>query len=266
MARSTRSTRRCATASATAFPLLDKVHLTDYKVRILDGATATGAIAPCAHRLHQRRARPGPRSGSAATSSRRRGGRSRTASSTACCTRPADPRAPDGCLAIRSDRPGSGYLVAMAAPTVRSHSPSTTPVYGSPASCRRRGCRTAPATSSGSSPTGDRLGYQGPDQGFALKIANGFTGSSATAAGRARRRRGQGLPRASPCDARRCSAGRRSCTTSPSRSRCGASSTPRHRRSWSSAASRCSPASGNRPTTTSEARALVDQVPRPRCG
>ena len=29
---------------AAAFPQLDKVHLTDYKVRILDGATATGAV------------------------------------------------------------------------------------------------------------------------------------------------------------------------------------------------------------------------------
>ncbi len=32
------------TALRTAFPQLDKVHLTDYKVRILDGATATGAV------------------------------------------------------------------------------------------------------------------------------------------------------------------------------------------------------------------------------
>jgi 2-isopropylmalate synthase len=31
-------------ALADAYPLLDRVHLTDYKVRILDGATATGAI------------------------------------------------------------------------------------------------------------------------------------------------------------------------------------------------------------------------------
>lgn len=31
-------------AVAQAFPQLDRVHLTDYKVRILDGATATGAI------------------------------------------------------------------------------------------------------------------------------------------------------------------------------------------------------------------------------
>ena len=32
------------TALGAAFPSLDKVHLTDYKVRILDGATATGAV------------------------------------------------------------------------------------------------------------------------------------------------------------------------------------------------------------------------------
>ena len=31
-------------ALATEFPTLDRVHLTDYKVRILDGATATGAV------------------------------------------------------------------------------------------------------------------------------------------------------------------------------------------------------------------------------
>ena len=43
-ARSTRSTRRCVPRSAQRIPQLAKVHLTDYKVRILDGATATGAI------------------------------------------------------------------------------------------------------------------------------------------------------------------------------------------------------------------------------
>jgi len=32
------------TALSAAFPQLDRVHLTDYKVRILDGATATGAV------------------------------------------------------------------------------------------------------------------------------------------------------------------------------------------------------------------------------
>jgi 2-isopropylmalate synthase len=32
------------TALSAAYPQLDRVHLTDYKVRILDGATATGAV------------------------------------------------------------------------------------------------------------------------------------------------------------------------------------------------------------------------------
>ena len=32
------------TALKASFPQLDRVHLTDYKVRILDGATATGAV------------------------------------------------------------------------------------------------------------------------------------------------------------------------------------------------------------------------------
>ena len=32
------------TALSQAYPQLDRVHLTDYKVRILDGATATGAV------------------------------------------------------------------------------------------------------------------------------------------------------------------------------------------------------------------------------
>ena len=31
-------------ALATAYPALSRVHLVDYKVRILDGATATGAV------------------------------------------------------------------------------------------------------------------------------------------------------------------------------------------------------------------------------
>ncbi|MBU6315935.1 MAG: citramalate synthase [Acidobacteria bacterium] len=36
--------RALRTALAAAYPGLDRVHLTDYKVRILDGATATGAV------------------------------------------------------------------------------------------------------------------------------------------------------------------------------------------------------------------------------
>lgn len=33
---------------------------------------------------------------------------------------------------------------------------------------------TRPGEIDGAQPSGERLGYQGPDQGFALKIANGF--------------------------------------------------------------------------------------------
>ena len=42
--RSTRSTTRCAPALATAFPELDDLELVDYKVRILEGSTGTGAV------------------------------------------------------------------------------------------------------------------------------------------------------------------------------------------------------------------------------
>ena len=42
--RSTPSTRRCARRSPTPYPQLARVHLTDFKVRILDGAGATGAV------------------------------------------------------------------------------------------------------------------------------------------------------------------------------------------------------------------------------
>ena len=42
--RSTPSTPRCAAPLNGAYPQLDRVHLTDFKVRILDGAGATGAV------------------------------------------------------------------------------------------------------------------------------------------------------------------------------------------------------------------------------
>ena len=63
-----------------------RVHLTDYKVRILDGATATGRVTRVLIDATNGE-RTGPPSASAPTSSRRRGGRSRRASSTACFTR-----------------------------------------------------------------------------------------------------------------------------------------------------------------------------------
>ncbi|MDO8362240.1 MAG: hypothetical protein Q7V88_05040 [Actinomycetota bacterium] len=50
----------------------------------------------------------------------------------------------------------------------------TTRSYGSPAVVPAAWMPDRPGELSGFQPTGEQLGYQGPDQGFALKIANGF--------------------------------------------------------------------------------------------
>ena len=41
---STPSTARCGRPSRSRYPQLDRVHLVDFKVRILDGAAGTGAV------------------------------------------------------------------------------------------------------------------------------------------------------------------------------------------------------------------------------
>lgn len=46
--------------------------------------------------------------------------------------------------------------------------------YGSPAVVPDAWSPTRPGDFAGFQPTGEQLGYQGPGQGFALKIANGF--------------------------------------------------------------------------------------------
>ena len=69
-----------------AYPHLERVHLTDFKVRILDGGGGDRRGHPGAARRAPTASATGRRSASAPTSSRRRGGRSRRASSTACCT------------------------------------------------------------------------------------------------------------------------------------------------------------------------------------
>ena len=51
----------------------------------------------------------------------------------------------------------------------------TTRRYGSPAVVPDAWVADRPSDIVGSQPSGDRLGYQGPDQGFALKLARGFT-------------------------------------------------------------------------------------------
>ena len=148
-------------ASASRYPQLDRVHLTDYKVRILDGATATGAVTRVlidstdGERVvdHDRRQRR--------TSSRRRGRRSPTRSSTACCTPPRRPR---------PSRTG-----AMAAPEFVPVSPVDKPrVYESPDHVPDAWRPDRPAELTGRQPAGARLGYQGPDQGYALKLAERF--------------------------------------------------------------------------------------------
>lgn len=50
----------------------------------------------------------------------------------------------------------------------------TARAYASPAVVPAPWYPTRPADLHGFQPDGDRLGHQGPDQGFALKIANGF--------------------------------------------------------------------------------------------
>ena len=55
------------------------------------------------------------------------------------------------------------------APTV-----DTARAYASPDVAPRPWVPSRPGEIAGAQPAGERLGYQGPDQGFALKIANGF--------------------------------------------------------------------------------------------
>ena len=59
-ARSTPSTPRCGRPSATRYPQLAQVHLTDYKVRVLDTGQGHRRGHPGPHRLDQRRRSPGP--------------------------------------------------------------------------------------------------------------------------------------------------------------------------------------------------------------
>src|SRR5918994_6183201 len=96
----------------------------------------------------------GPRSGSARTSSRRHGGPSRRASSTGSSTRTA-------------------RTTAMAAP---KFTPTTAigdiTSYRSPDVVPDPWTPDRPGDLAGRQPTGPRLGYQGPDQGYALTLAS----------------------------------------------------------------------------------------------
>lgn len=63
----------------------------------------------------------------------------------------------------------------MAAPEYVPHAPTDRPrVYESPPWAGDSWMADRPAELSGRQPLGPRLGYPGPDQGFAIKLANGF--------------------------------------------------------------------------------------------
>lgn len=72
----------------------------------------------------------------------------------------------------------------MAAPRFAPTSPVDQPrSYGSPDHVPDTWMPDRPAEIDGFQPVGQRMGYQGPDQGFAIKIANGFRPRLHTAAG-----------------------------------------------------------------------------------
>ena len=117
-----------------------------------------------------------------------------------------------------------------------------------------------PAEVHGRQPSGPRLGYQGPDQGYAITLAERVRGGDPLPAGRVRRRRavrvhGDRLRRASLY-------GRAPVMpTCASRSRSGASSTPPRRPSSSTIRRREFEGVANSLHHYEERRALVDSVP-----
>ena len=136
-----------------AYPHLANIHLTDYKVRILDGGQATGAVTrvllsatdgerrldddrrqPEHHRSvvagarGERRLRPPPRTGRLITYDRRR----------------------------------------MSAPKSAPAGLRETPYYSSPDVVPDAWTPDRPGVVDGPQPSGPRLGTQGPDQGYAL--------------------------------------------------------------------------------------------------
>ena len=193
-ARSTPSTRRCGPRSARHYPQLAKVHLTDYKVRILDGATATGAVtrvlidATNGERIvdDDRRQRQHHRGVVAGARGEPR-------------LRPA-PHSGHPLPALKATRRVfGGRKVSMAAPKFAPVSPDRRArVYESPdivpgiveAGSSRRPRRV---------PAGGRAArLPGSRPGLRDEAGQGVPRPAAAAARRARRRRGPGLPRHRP--------------------------------------------------------------------
>ena len=126
-----------------------------------------------AHRRERRRAHLDDHRRQRRTSSRRRGGRSRRASCTDCCTPRPECRGPDE-LHRGSSRFGARNWAALwplpqfspCSPPSTTRAATTSP----PRRARARGCPTGRREIvRASSPWVERLGHQGPDQGFATE-------------------------------------------------------------------------------------------------
>ena len=161
-ARSTRSTG--AAARWAPLPALDQLHLTDFKVRVLDTSKATGAVTRVLIDSTN-----GERSWSTIgvseniieASWRPSSARSSSASSSSL------PDEPAAVALHHADRP---VRLARASTTTRARSRTWRPGVHLPAAARR-GAPTGPATSAPASPTGTLLGRPGPNVGYAVTLA-----------------------------------------------------------------------------------------------
>ena len=208
-------------AVGTVLPELADIHLTDYKVRILDGASATGSTT---------------RVLLSATD----GTRDWTTIGVSPNIIEASWRALEDSLVYgllhrslataEPDGPGWRLIerAAMAVPRFSPVPPTDRPrYYESPDHVPESWTPDRPGEIEGFQPAGPHLGEQGPDQGFALRIAAQLRPKLQMQPGETRRRRDPRAASVSPCAGHRCSRGRRSCTTSRSPSRSGVSTIPR---------------------------------------
>ena len=146
---------RCAPRSTARYPALDRIHLTDYKVRVLDTGGGHRRGRPGADRLDRRRALVDDHRRRARTSSRPPGRPSSTPSSSASCTRltpdrarGARVRAVDGGR-VRSVgrwlRPSTCPLKPTDAPRAYASPPAAARVVGGRPAGRGRRRRASPA-------------------------------------------------------------------------------------------------------------------------
>ena len=145
--------------SASRYPQLDRVHLTDFKVRILDGAGGTGAVTRVLldstdgethvdHHRGQREHHRGVVAGAGGLDRLRPAARGRLDGVAAPEYVPTSP----------TDRP----RLPWESP---DHVPAAWTLLDRPAELANE-----------RQPKGPRLGYQGPDQGYALELADRFLG------------------------------------------------------------------------------------------